>query len=400
MDVRVIEMKREKFPVNILLPYLGFYAAQAIFGTYLNLYLQSVGYNQTQMGTFTSASTILVLLAQPFWGNVSDKAKSKNNVIIVMLAIGMVSILGFYLSTTYWWLLLINCLFCLVYNPIPPLIDNLSLENLENRKSRYNFGHIRVGGTIGYALAVLISGQLMQDKYNRMFIMISVLFLLSILAMQLVPNVQGYREKEKKTSYKALVSNRKIFCFIFMNFIFSLGTTVYYSYYPLYFTSIGGDSGSVGMLMFVTAASEVPFWLIAGRLTERFGYKRMMIISAVVTGFRWTLLSVATNPNAAILINLTHGFCFVTLNFCIVTFINQNIPKDLRATGQSLNNMVSTILSRAIGGVVIGYLSDLFGVPVMLRFVGAAAFVSAVIFITVYNAIERTEKLKSAKAAT
>ena len=62
--------------------------------------------------------------------------------------------------------------------------------------------------------------------------------------------------------------------------------------------------------------------------------------------------------------------------------------------------MVSTILSRAIGGVVIGYLSDLFGVPVMLRFVGAAAFVSAVIFITVYNAIERTEKLKSAKAAT
>ena len=82
MDVRVIEMKREKFPVNILLPYLGFYAAQAIFGTYLNLYLQSVGYNQTQMGTFTSASTILVLLAQPFWGNVSDKAKSKNNVII------------------------------------------------------------------------------------------------------------------------------------------------------------------------------------------------------------------------------------------------------------------------------------------------------------------------------
>ena len=397
--MRMKEGKKEKFPINILLPYLGFYAAQAIFGTYLNLYLQSIGYNQTQMGTFTSASTILVLLAQPFWGNVSDKARSKNKVLTVMLAIGVISILGFYLSTTYWWLLLINCLFCLVYNPIPPLIDNLSLENLENRKSRFNFGHIRVGGTIGYAAGVLISGQLMEDRYNRMFVMISILFILSILAMQLVPNVQGYMEKEKKTSYKALIANKKIFCFIFMNFIFSLGTTVYYSYYPLYFTSIGGDSGSVGVLMFVTAASEEPFWLIAGRLTECFGYKRMMIISAIVTGIRWTLLSMAINPTAAILINLTHGFCFVTLNFCIVTFINQNIPKELRATGQSLNNMVSTILSRAIGGVVIGYLSDCFGVPVMLRFVGAAAFASAVIFITVYQFIERTESTNNAKIA-
>lgn len=392
-------MKKEKFPIHILLPYLGFYAAQAVFGTYLNLFLKNVGYNQTQMGTFTSVSTILVILAQPFWGNVSDRAKSKNKVIMAMLAIGAVVILGFYLSANYWWLLIINCLFCVVYNPAPPLMDNLSLENLENRKSRYNFGHIRVGGTIGYAIGVLVSGQLMQDKYERMFIMISVLFLLSILTLQLVPNVQGYREKTKKSSYKELISNKKIFCFIFMQFIFSLGTMVYYSYYPLYFTSIGGDSGSVGVLMFVTAASEIPFWLIAGRLTERFGYKRMMVISAVVTGLRWTFLSITLSPVAAILINLTHGFCFVTLNYCIVTFINQNIPKDLRATGQSMNNMISTILSRAIGGVVLGYMSDRFGVPVLLRFVGIAAFVSAAVFIPVYTMIEKTEAARQSETA-
>ena len=382
---------REKFPVNILLPYLGFYAAQAIFGTYLNLYLQDAGYNQTQMGTFTSASTILVLLAQPFWGNVSDRAKSKNKVIVVMLLIGMISILGFYCSLNYWWLLVINCLFCLVYHPIPPLIDNLSLENLEKRGGRFNFGHIRVGGTIGYAIGVLVSGQIMEDRYERMFVMISILFLLSILAMQLVPDVQGYRQKKEKTSWRGLISSKKIFCFIFMNFVFSLGTTVYYSYYPLYFTSIGGDSGSVGILMFATAASEIPFWLIAGRLTERFGYKRMIMISAAVTGVRWILLSMVREPAAAVCINLTHGFCFVTLNFCIVTFINQNVPKELRATGQSLNNMISTILSRGIGGVVIGHLSDLFGVPAMLQFVGAAAFAAVGIFVISYNMIQQKE---------
>ena len=45
-------MKKQKFPINLFLPYLGFYSAQAIFGTYLNLYLNDVGFSKTQMVYF------------------------------------------------------------------------------------------------------------------------------------------------------------------------------------------------------------------------------------------------------------------------------------------------------------------------------------------------------------
>ena len=68
-----------------------------------------------------------------------------------------------------------------------------------------------------------------------------------------------------------------------------------------------------------------------------------------------------------------------------------HVPRDLRATGQSMNNMVTTILSRVIGGVLIGYLSDIFGVPTMLRLAGAAAFIGAGIFSVCYHLIEKKE---------
>ena len=384
-------MKKQKFPINLFLPYLGFYSAQAIFGTYLKLYLNDVGFSKTQMGMFTSLSTLLVLIVQPLWGYVSDRSKTKNRILNLLLIAGATTILGFYLNINYWWIMVVNCLFCVFYNPVPPLLDNLSLETLESSKSIFDFGHIRLGGTVGYAIGVLTAGQLMQNQYRRMFYMISLLLLCAFICLQFVPPVMGYRQKAKKSSFKELLSDKKIFCFIFMNFIFSLGTVIYYSYYPLYFTTIGGDSQKVGILMFVTAVSEVPFWLIAGRLTERFGYKKMMVVAAVVTGLRWTTLSIAMNPLAAICINLTHGFCFVTLNYCIVTYINVHVPRDLRATGQSMNNMVTTILSRVIGGVLIGYLSDIFGVPTMLRLAGAAAFIGAGIFSVCYHLIEKKE---------
>ena len=384
-------MKKQKFPINLFLPSVGFYSAQARFGTYLNLYLNDVGFSKTQMGMFTSLSTLLVLIVQPLWGYVSDRSKTKNRILNLLLIAGATTILGFYLNINYWWIMVVNCLFCVFYNPVPPLLDNLSLETLESSKSIFDFGHIRLGGTVGYAIGVLTAGQLMQNQYRRMFYMISLLLLCAFICLQFVPPVMGYRQKAKKSSFKELLSDKKIFCFIFMNFIFSLGTVIYYSYYPLYFTTIGGDSQKVGILMFVTAVSEVPFWLIAGRLTERFGYKKMMVVAAVVTGLRWTTLSIAMNPLAAICINLTHGFCFVTLNYCIVTYINVHVPRDLRATGQSMNNMVTTILSRVIGGVLIGYLSDIFGVPTMLRLAGAAAFIGAGIFSVCYHLIEKKE---------
>ena len=125
-------MKKQKFPINLFLPYLGFYSAQAIFGTYLNLYLNDVGFSKTQMGMFTSLSTLLVLIVQPLWGYVSDRSKTKNRILNLLLIAGATTILGFYLNINYWWIMVVNCLFCVFYNPVPPLLDNLSLETLES----------------------------------------------------------------------------------------------------------------------------------------------------------------------------------------------------------------------------------------------------------------------------
>ena len=58
-----------------------------------------------------------------------------------------------------------------------------------------------------------------------------------------------------------------------------------------------------------------------------------------------------------------------------------------------MNNMVTTILSRVIGGVLIEYLSDIFGVPTMLRLAGSGmAFIGVRVFSPVcYHLIEKKE---------
>jgi PPP family 3-phenylpropionic acid transporter len=178
-------------------------------------------------------------------------------------------------------------------------------------------------------------------------------------------------------------------CLVFFNLMFSIGTTIFYSYYPIYFTSIGGNSSFIGLLMFVCAASEIPLWILINKFVKRAGFARLMVIAALITGLRWLLLYFVTSPVLIILVNLTHGLGFVSFNYSLVVYINNNVSKGLRATGQTVNALAATVFTRVIGGYLIGYASDAFGVNRMMLVASIATFAATVIFVVWYRAIKK-----------
>jgi|GEM_PF-4743715 len=63
------EKKSMSFPKGLFCVYLIFFSGQAIYNTYLNLYLAQIGFSTTQIGSMISISTIVLLIAQTFWGS-------------------------------------------------------------------------------------------------------------------------------------------------------------------------------------------------------------------------------------------------------------------------------------------------------------------------------------------
>lgn len=78
---RLTKLPAGAFPVSIFILYMASYSGQAVYGSYLNLYLASKGFSQSQIGLTVSVSTCFVMLFQMLWGALSDRAKTKNNVI-------------------------------------------------------------------------------------------------------------------------------------------------------------------------------------------------------------------------------------------------------------------------------------------------------------------------------
>jgi len=372
-------MNTSGFPVHFFLLYVLYYSGQAIYSAYFNLYLSGIGFSNTMIGLTVSLSTLLLLMVQPFWGIISDRAKNKNSVLKILFLFSGLSAMMYYLSADYFYVIIISLVFTMFYAALTPLQDNTTLEYLKDKK--WDFGKIRMGGTIGYAVAVAAAGIMIKSRYSSIFWLISLFLLLCFALMYIIPPVPGYRTRTEKASFSEILKNRMLMVLIGFNLVNSLGLSFFYTYYPVYFeSSIGGDSSIIGVLMFTCAIAEIPFMLIIDNISRRFGIIKLLIAAAAVSGLRWFLMYLLTSPVLIVLANLLHGFSFTCFTYCILTYISENVPKSLRAAGQTFNTMVTAFFSKVIFGFLGGVASDIFGINRIMLVSSVISFLSAIVF--------------------
>ncbi len=375
---------KDSFPVRIFMVYVIFYAGQAMYNTYLNLFLNDSGFNMSAIGLVQSAATLALVLVQPLWGVLSDKSKSKNRIISLLALVTALVCLSFYAFRAALWLAFCVMLFTVFFNPIITLQDNYTLEYLEGRK--WDFGHIRLGGTLGYAICAMLVGFVIGTNYGQIFWMMSIFFLAVCACYMTLPQVEGHRQKHEKVKYSILLKDRPLRWMLVFNVIYYLGTAFYFQFYPLYFRNeLGASTRLVGMLTFFSAMSEVPFFWFAHKLEKKFGVKRIMLFAGAATALRWFLLFFISEPVAVLFINMLSGCGYVGFSYCLIKYINDTVPKSMRATAQSLNAILGTIFSKILFAPLGGVLSDLLGIRVMLLTAGIVMLCGVTLFAIAFR---------------
>ncbi|MFZ2538803.1 MAG: MFS transporter [Oscillospiraceae bacterium] len=385
-------MNKDGFPVKIFSIYVIFYAGQAMYNTYLNVFLSSMGYSMTQIGQIQSVATILLVLMQPVWGIISDKSKSKNQIVGFLALVSAIICLSYYLFQTALWLAICVMLFSIFFFPAMTLQDNYTLELLS--KSKWDFGNIRLGGTLGYSICALAVGFVIGNKYSNIFWIMAVFFFITGIMYFTLPRVEGHRHKAEKVQYSILLKDKALICMIVFNITYVMGLSFYFQFYPVYFTTqLGASSQMLGALTFVSAMSEVPFFWFAYKLEKKFGVEKVMLFAGIATAIRWFLLFFVTNHFLILGINMLSGCGYVGFSYCLIKYINDHVPKNMRATAQSLNAILGTIFSRILFAPIGGYMAGVVGFKNVLLVSGLVSILGVIMFrLNFKNAVIKNEK--------
>ena len=377
-----MEQKSIRIYLLFLCLYAVSYMGNAVYGTFMPVYLKSIGLSQTSIATLFSFGPLIAILAQPLWGRIGDRAESKNRVLQLLALGSAVSILFLPISNHYLYLLLIICLVTFFQTSIYPLSDAITLEHLG--RTKWNFGPIRLAGTIGFALMSVVFGMVAKKNINSISIVYSLIMLLTLLICTQLPKIKGHQSGKNKVSLLVLLKNRKLMLFTLLNFMVQITLGYYYAFFPIYFNQLGADNSLLGWSMLFASLSELPFLLFGHKIIERFSIPAVLVATAFFAGLRWLFFYFVHNPYLVLPIQMFHGLIFIVLSVTLAIYINQQVPKELKASGQTMNGLLSLGLARIIGSMAGGIASEYIGMREVFLYNAGVAFITFVVFIFIF----------------
>lgn len=385
-------INRAAYPVGILPYFVCYYMCSATYSTYYSNYLVAQGIDKGDIGSIMALSPIIALLVQPFWGAAGDRMKLKNTVLAILTG-GTALVLfagGFVNSTLYAYAVV--CSYSFFCTSISPMMETIALEALE--PGHYNFGPVRMTGTIAYAITAPIIGSIIANNYQLAPFFAALFMGLGLIAILFMPRVEGHQHgKREKVSVMRLLQNRQLVLMLCFSIVLMLGMSYYNTYFSLYLQELGADSAVLGVSYFLSAAGEIPFLLVGDKLFKKLGVGRLLLISAAAMALRMLLIGASTNITFVLLTQLLHGLCYIVMSFAMAKFVNLIVPDELKASGQMLLNVVGFGLARAVGAWISGVLVKIVGMRMPFLYSAGVCALGLVVFGVI---ILRSPELKNA----
>ena len=222
-----------------------------------------------------------------------------------------------------------------------------------------------------------------------MFVMYFTVLAVTFLMVLKLPHIKGHQSGGDRVALWELFRNRELLFLMFFSLIYHSTLGFYYSFFPIYYREIGGNSVLLGWVMFISAVSEIPFLLFADKIVNKIGITYTLTASAAATAVRWLLIHLAKSPFAVLPISMLHGVAFIVFTYCMATYINREVPKELRASGQTLNWLIAMGLARIIGSVIGGVLSDMIGIRQVFLYTSLLNFGAVMVFGGIFARVRK-----------
>lgn len=340
--------------------YFWAFCCQAAWLPILADYLKRQGLSGLHSAVILNIVPVMFFLVQPLAGLITDKIGYKKSLLIATAGAALV-FLAYNLNGGFWFLFFVTVFMALFYNNVQPVLDSIALQ-LEKDNTNFSYGSLRIAGAAGWSLMGIINGYLIDGiSMNVIFILSSISMVFTFVFALLLKKIN--KDANKKTnadsnSIADLLKNRKLVFILVSIMLVSIGATAIWNFYSIYMKENGATATLVGYGLSFQGLCELPLFYFSAVIIKKLGLRNTMLLTVFTTCLRLLLYSVIKNPQWAIAIELLHGISWSLFWVACVELVNQWVPEERRATGQSLLYASYFGIGAIIGNFWTGYLQD------------------------------------------
>ncbi|OLS37625.1 MFS transporter [Alkalihalophilus pseudofirmus] len=358
-----------------LMAYLFFaYSTMTIVMSYIPLYFQADGLSGNEVGMLMAIGPFATIIAQPFWGFMSDKYKTIKRMIVIS-AIGVViAAAGFMLMGQFYGYLIMMFVLFLFLSPLTALGDSLSQKTATLKG--VSFGRIRMWGSLGFATTSLLTGYVLTTiGVERVMIPMIIMAVLALVMALTIEDVKGTNKPVTIISALKIGLNKKLMFFLLCVVFISITHRANDSYLGLYIVDLGGAESLIGWAWFVGVSAEALVFATSPLWFRKFNPLSFIVIAGFIYSIRWVLMGMITSPWMVLPLQLTHGISFGMFYIAAFQYVNKLIPEHLQATGHVLFITTFFGLSGIFGSLFGGWMIDGFGLKALYFCLGGSALI-------------------------
>ena len=202
--------------LSYFLMYNFYYLSWALFSALISVCLLDRGFKASDVSLVVSASFLTSMITQPIIGKWNDEfdIKKVNAILFVIVAIGGIV---FMVSNSLFMIAVSYSVVLMMINGVNPVMEKIATA------SPYQYGKIRIWGTIGYALGSQFAGILYDlvapQAIFIVFVLTMILCIIGLVGTE--PDIKKEAAKEnEKVKTMTLFKNKKFVYYLAICAIF------------------------------------------------------------------------------------------------------------------------------------------------------------------------------------
>lgn len=336
--------------------YFSYFAVVGVMSPYWGLYLKELRFSAAQIAALTALPFLTKLFAPNLWSWYADRYGKRLMVMRVGSALAATVFIGVLFTQDYLALLLIMSLYAIFWNAVLPQFESLTLSYLGKRSHEYS--KIRVWGSIGFIVLVLLLGWGFEQYSVLLLPSITLMILLAILLFCCsLPATRVDTAARNDIDFIGILLRPAVLIFFLVLFFLQFSHGAYYVFYSIYLEEYSHSRFLIGLLWTVGVLSEIAIFLQMHRLLRRFSLFALFSLSLLLTAFRWALIGrFPENVSVLFVAQLLHAFSFGCAHAVAIEFVKQHFGSAAQSQGQAFYSAVSFGAGASAGAYVSGML--------------------------------------------
>ncbi len=291
-------------------------------------------FSDHEIGIILAVPMVVRVLVAPVVAMYADRMKERADVLVFSGGLSLLTAIALYWTDTFWPVLIVYTIQGATFSPYVPVVESIVISGV--RRWGFDYGSMRVWGSIAFIASTLVGGRLIGSWGGQMVLPVMIFgFVMTMVMALYCPRIGPTRRRGTPVDLQQATGSslRQPHLLVLL-----IGVAIQQSSHALlqafasiYWRDLGFSGTEIALLWSAGVAAEVTVFFQSKRLSRYFDAWTLIRVGAAICVCRWLLFPMQWGFAGFFLLQCLHAFSYAFVH----TGVQRRIIASVQATQES-----------------------------------------------------------------